>query len=80
MDEKLKVLVVDDEEGMREGIRRVLKKRGLQVDTAENGEEALDCLKKEIYDLALIDLKMPGINGIETITKTTFAAEYSLYL
>ena len=65
MDEKLKVLVVDDEEGMREGMRRVLKKSGLQVDTAENGEEALDCLKKEIYDLALIDLKMPGINGFE---------------
>lgn len=65
MDEKLKVLVVDDEEGMREGIRRVLLKRELEVDTAENGEEALAFLKKKIYDLALIDLKMPGINGFE---------------
>ena len=65
MEENLRVLVVDDEEGMREGMRRVLERSSYQVDLAENGEEAIKLLKANTYDLALIDLKMPGINGFE---------------
>jgi two-component system phosphate regulon sensor histidine kinase PhoR len=65
MDEKMKVLVVDDEEGMREGIRRVLQKRGFDVDTASDGSAAIGLLDKSRYDLAFIDLKMPGIDGFE---------------
>ena len=65
MDEKMKVLVVDDEEGMREGIRRVLQKRGFDVDTASDGSAAIELLDKSRYDLAFIDLKMPGIDGFE---------------
>lgn len=64
-DEKLKVLVVDDEEGMREGMRRVLERSSFQVDLAENGEEAINLLEANSYDLALVDLKMPGIDGFE---------------
>jgi two-component system phosphate regulon sensor histidine kinase PhoR len=65
MEENLRVLVVDDEEGMREGMRRVLERSSYQVDLAENGEEAIKLLKANTYDLALIDLKMPGIDGFE---------------
>jgi signal transduction histidine kinase len=65
MEETLRVLVVDDEEGMREGMRRVLERNSYQVDLAENGEEAIKLLKANSYDLALIDLKMPGIDGFE---------------
>ena len=65
MDEKMKVLVVDDEEGMREGIRRVLQKRGFDVDTASDGSAAIGLLDRSRYDLAFIDLKMPGIDGFE---------------
>jgi signal transduction histidine kinase len=65
MEENLRVLVVDDEEGMREGMRRVLERSSYQVDLAENGEEAIKLLKANSYDLALIDLKMPGIDGFE---------------
>jgi two-component system phosphate regulon sensor histidine kinase PhoR len=65
MEENLRVLVVDDEEGMREGMRRVLERSSYQVDLAENGEEAIKLLKVNSYDLALIDLKMPGIDGFE---------------
>jgi two-component system phosphate regulon sensor histidine kinase PhoR len=65
MEETLRVLVVDDEEGMREGMRRVLERSSYQVDLAENGEEAIKLLKANSYDLALIDLKMPGIDGFE---------------
>jgi signal transduction histidine kinase len=65
MEETLRVLVVDDEEGMREGMRRVLERSGFQVDLAENGEEAIKLLEENSYDLALIDLKMPGIDGFQ---------------
>jgi len=63
MERNLRVLVVDDEEGMREGMRRVLERTDYHVDLAQNGEEAINLLKSNSYDLALIDLKMPGIDG-----------------
>jgi len=62
---EMKVLVVDDEEGIREGMKRVLSKRGFNVDTAENGEKAIELLQSSFYDLAFIDLKMPGIDGFK---------------
>jgi signal transduction histidine kinase len=62
------VLVVDDEEGMREGMRRVLERRGFSVDTAADGGSALALLEKRDFDLALVDLKMPGIDGFQ-VTK-----------
>ncbi|HUI70464.1 MAG TPA: response regulator, partial [Spirochaetia bacterium] len=66
------VLVIDDEEGMREGMRRVLERRGFQVRTARDGETALRLLEEAPADVALVDLKMPGIDGFkvtEHITK-----------
>lgn len=68
MDRINKVLVVDDEEGIREGITRVLSKRGFVVTAVDSGEKALELLKTDPYDVALIDLKMPGISGFE-VTK-----------
>jgi len=65
MDEKLRVIVIDDEEGMREGMRRALQKQGFAVDTAEDGESALRLMQNAYYGLALVDLKMPGIDGFE---------------
>jgi two-component system phosphate regulon sensor histidine kinase PhoR len=63
--ENLRILTVDDEEGMREGIKRILKKKGYSVDTAEDGESAIDLLNTNGYHLAFIDLKMPGIDGFK---------------
>lgn len=68
MDEQLRVLTVDDEEGMREGMKRILKNKGFLVDVAEDGETALALLNENSYDLAFIDLKMPGISGF-TVTE-----------
>jgi two-component system phosphate regulon sensor histidine kinase PhoR len=64
-DEQMEVLVIDDEEGIREGIRRVLVKRGFQVETAEGGQAAMELLENKVYDLALVDLKMPNIDGFK---------------
>ncbi len=61
----LRVLVVDDEEGMREGMRRVLAKRGFSVDLAEGGDAAVRLFESNLYDIALVDLKMPGKSGFE---------------
>jgi signal transduction histidine kinase/CheY-like chemotaxis protein len=74
MDEQLRVIAVDDEEGMREGIKRILQKKGYDVDIAEDGETAIELINTRPYDLAFVDLKMPGISGFkvtEYINKET---------
>lgn len=61
------ILVVDDEEVMRDGCKRILSKRGWGVTLARDGQEGLDCLKKNHFDIMLLDLKMPGLSGIEVL-------------
>jgi two-component system, OmpR family, phosphate regulon sensor histidine kinase PhoR len=63
MESATSVLIVDDEEGMRESMRRVLERRGFLVDTAADGGDALERLAAKEYDVALVDLKMPGVDG-----------------
>jgi len=65
MMEGMDVAVIDDEEGMREGIARILRKHGFSVDLARDGETAIELLKQKTYDLAFVDLKMPGIDGFK---------------
>jgi len=62
-----RILVIDDEPGIREGCRRALAPQGHFVDTAENGEEALQKVRAGDFDLALIDVMMPGTSGIDLI-------------
>ncbi|MHB1414280.1 MAG: ATP-binding response regulator [Chloroflexota bacterium] len=67
MNAKGSILVVDDEPGMREGCRWVLSTEGYEVDLAENGREGLEKLKSRAFDVALVDLKMPGMDGLELL-------------
>lgn len=60
-----KILLVDDEEDILEFLSYNLKKEGYKVYTALNGEEGLDVAKKELPNLILLDVMMPGIDGIE---------------
>jgi two-component system response regulator ResD len=60
-----KVLVVDDEERIRRLLRMYLEREGYIIEEAENGEEALKKATSEDFDLILLDLMMPGIDGIE---------------
>ncbi len=60
-----KILVLDDEPAIRELCRRVLTREGFEVDTATSGIEGQQLAGKKKYDLCLIDIKMPGMNGIE---------------
>jgi DNA-binding response OmpR family regulator len=64
------ILVVDDDPGVRDYLRRMLTRDGYHVATAESGEAALEHVDNDIgqsFDLALIDLKMPGIDGMEVL-------------
>jgi two-component system KDP operon response regulator KdpE len=60
-----KVLVVDDEPQARRVLRTALISRGFEVIAAQSGEEALETLRRETSDVILLDLKMPGIGGLE---------------
>jgi two-component system, sensor histidine kinase and response regulator len=66
--EQAKILVIDDEMGIREGCKRALVPRGYAVETAADGDAGLQIIKSNNIDLALIDIVMPGISGIELIT------------
>lgn len=65
----INVLVVDDEEGIRAGAERILVRMGLKVITAARGEQALDILDKEYVSIVLLDLKMPGLDGMQVLMR-----------
>ncbi|MBI9087417.1 MAG: sigma-54-dependent Fis family transcriptional regulator [Desulfobacterales bacterium] len=62
-------LVVDDEEAIRESLAPWLAKDGFRVATAGSGPEALGCMAQRHFDIYLVDVKMPGMNGIELLTR-----------
>jgi DNA-binding NtrC family response regulator len=63
------ILVVDDEEEFRDLTSKRLEKKGLKVKAAESGEKALDILEHSYTDVVLLDVKMPGMDGIETLRR-----------
>jgi two-component system, NtrC family, nitrogen regulation response regulator NtrX len=63
------VLVVDDEAGIRQSLKDVLQDEGYRVITVENGEDCLNLLDKEKPDLVLLDIWLPGIDGLETLAR-----------
>jgi len=66
--EPAKILIVDDEEGIRESLKKFLTSR-FECETYEaaNGQQALDLIRSNKFDLILLDIKMPGISGMDVI-------------
>lgn len=64
-----KILVVDDDEDFLNALSFALKKKEIGVIAAESGYDALNAVRKNGFDLILLDLKMPGMDGIETFKK-----------
>lgn len=62
-----RVLVIDDDKGIRRSFSLTLEDTGYQVDTAESGKKAIEMAQDTKYDLIYPDLKMPGMNGVETL-------------
>ncbi len=65
----VKILVVDDEIEVRELCRRIFNKEGYVVHLAVNGQEALEILQNNSYHVAVVDLKMPNIDGMKVLEK-----------
>lgn len=66
---KGKILIVDDEKASRKSLKDILRLEGYTVTDKENGEDALGVLENEEFDLMLLDLKMPGMSGLEVLEK-----------
>jgi len=69
MSKKGKILVVDDDENIRKVLQTILEDEGYMVDIAENGEKAIDKTKSDFYNLALIDVRLPDMEGTELLSK-----------
>lgn len=66
---KKKILVVDDEEAIRNSLKKFLTKKEYEVDTASCGEEGIEKVGKEKFFAVLLDIKMPGMGGADTLKK-----------
>ena len=67
--EKIKILLVDDEKDFVQALADRMKMRDLKSDVALNGEQALEIVEDEIPDVMVLDLKMPGIDGMEVLRR-----------
>jgi DNA-binding NtrC family response regulator len=67
--ENIRVMLVDDEIDFLTGIKKVLDRRRMEVITADSGEKALSLLKENPIDIIVLDLKMPGMDGIEALKR-----------
>lgn len=66
--EQARILVIDDDATVRKSLEAVLKENGYEVDVAGNGKEAIAKSKSRLYNLALVDLRLPDMDGIELLT------------
>lgn len=64
-----KILIVEDEKSLADAYRTILAAHGYQVEVAYDGEEALEVIGKHAFDLILLDLKMPRLNGLEMLKR-----------
>lgn len=69
MEKKKKILIIDDDKSILRIFALIIQKEGYETDTAETGEEAMEKFSNNRYDLALIDVKLPDIDGIELLRR-----------
>jgi two-component system nitrogen regulation response regulator NtrX len=65
----MQILIIDDEKNIRASLSRFFDLNGHQVETAENGREGLEKIRRNSFDCILLDLKLPDVDGIEVLTK-----------
>ncbi|GAX61540.1 hypothetical protein SCALIN_C24_0039 [Candidatus Scalindua japonica] len=72
-----RILIVDDEEGYRKVLSNSLSNIGFETTVATNGVEALEAMKEKNYTVILLDMKMPGMDGIELLEQINKASDGS---
>ncbi len=77
---KKRVLVIDDDKSVLRSTVIVLEKNGFEADSAESGNEAIEKSKIHHYDVALIDLKLPDMDGIEMLSKANLSNAVKIML
>jgi len=65
-----KILIIDDEKTIRDALRDILEYEGYKVDEAKDGQEGLEMVLANIYDVALCDIKMPKMDGLDVLQKS----------
>jgi DNA-binding NtrC family response regulator len=75
-----KVLIVDDEKVIRDSLELLLKEEGYKADTSADGEDALQKIKQEDYDIVITDIKMPKIDGIELMQQAKDISPNSFFI
>jgi DNA-binding NtrC family response regulator len=65
------ILIVDDDEGIRKTISEALEIEGFVVETASTGKQAIEAAKRRMFNAALIDIRLPDMNGIELLDQLT---------
>jgi len=66
--EKASILIVEDDENIRETLSTILQQKGYNTDTAKNGQEAIQKSKAKFFNLALLDIKLPDMEGTKLLT------------
>ncbi len=69
MGENARIIIIDDDESIRQVLKTILEEEGYAVDTADTGKEAVLKTNEKVYNLALIDIRLPDIEGIDLILK-----------
>ncbi len=69
MMERAQILIIDDEEAIRDAMHQVLSREGYQIKEAREGKEGLELFQKETFHLVFLDLKLPGIKGMDILTQ-----------
>jgi two-component system nitrogen regulation response regulator NtrX len=67
LDKLVRILVVDDDETIRTTMKAILKDEGYQVDLASSGEEAIQLATNKTYNIALLDIRLPDMEGVELL-------------
>lgn len=71
---KTRILLVEDDENIRRTMENILQQRGYATDTAETGQEAEEKVKANFYNLALLDIKLPDMEGTQLLAKLNESA------
>ncbi len=76
----VKLIIVDDEKSIRAALRDILEYEGYEVDEAKDGEEGLEMIMRTNYDVALCDIKMPKMDGLELLLKVSEAEKTTQFI